>query len=108
LFDNRTKIPGFTAGQIYIFDCQLRDSSQAINKVLVSEYDYDEGRYFPKGDILFEGNGRELTCNLTISAEDFKKKKYGIFIYLDSGAEIKSCHFYRDVKNSAGESILPG
>lgn len=108
LFDNRTKIPGFTAGQIYIFDCQLRDSSQTINKVLVSEYDYDEGRYFPKGEVLFEGNSRELTCNLTISAEQFKKKKYGIFIYLDSGAEIKSCQFYRDVKNSAGESILPG
>lgn len=108
LFDNRTKIPGFTAGQIYIFDCQLRNSSQTINKVLVSEYDYNEGRYLPKGEILFEGNGRELICNLTISAEQFKKKKYGIFIYLDSGAEIKSCQFYRDVKNSVGESILPG
>ena len=118
IFDNRSKLPGFTKGQKYRFKCEL--DSGILRQIIVAEYDTDSGYYGikPNGLILFQfapvtqNDSIELTCLETITKEQLKDKKFGIFLRLSNDARIKSCEFYRLVqaKDSEGNlvEITPG
>jgi hypothetical protein len=95
LYDSRTKIPGFTAGQEYFFDCAFHENNGKLIDIKICEYSFEGARYVPRpnGKLLFSGlpSEKKLVCQQTVSSEELKKLKIGIFLKVSDGAEISKC-----------------
>lgn len=111
IFDNRGKLPGFTKGQKYRFNCNLIEGS--LSRVIIAEYDTSSGYHKIKegGQLLFDSASESsslmtLECLETITEKQLRHKKFGIFLILSKGAKIKSCEFYRLVYKEDSEGNL--
>ena len=117
LFDNRGKISGFTKGQSYILKWKLKNP-HPLQQAIVCEYEIKDGRYKPKenGLVLFQSQAGPsspsspliLSCETTITEEEIRKKKIGIFLFFtfqghDSVVELERCQFYRDIGVEPGQ-----
>lgn len=111
IFDNRGKLSGFTKGQKYRFNCDLIEGQ--LLQIVIAEYDTSSGYHSIRegGQILFDSVSSSSTltileCLETVTQEQLKNKKFGIFLTLTRGAKIKSCEFYRLIYKEGSEGNL--
>lgn len=121
IFDHRSTIKSFMKGEKYILKKDILNAlpNQKANgdiKLAICEYTYSEGVYKLDNNKLFDevtlsSNNDEvvLTVQYSISEEDLKKKKIGVFLIRTSNSPfyVKNLQLYKKFVKEDGNNATP-